>query len=52
MQKNDAPNKRQKELIKSRGLNPEHYKVLRELNYSLFLIDVRTKTIKILDKRS
>ena len=52
MQKNATPNKRQRDLIKKRGLNPDNYTVLRELNYSLFLIDRRDKTIKILDKRS
>ena len=52
MQKNAKPNKNQKALIKKRGLNPDNYTVLRELNYSLFLIDRRDKTIKMLDKRS
>jgi len=52
VQKNATPNKRQKALIKSRGLNPDDYTVLKELNYSLFLIDRRYKTIKIIDKRS
>lgn len=52
MQKNATPNKRQLDLIKKRGLNPDNYTVLRELNYSLFLIDRRYKTVKILDKRS
>jgi hypothetical protein len=47
-----VPNKRQKQLIKKRGLNPENYVVLRELNYALFLIDKRFKTIKVIDKRS
>ena len=52
MQKNATPNKNQKVLIKKRGLDPDNYTVLKELNYSLFLIDRRDKTIKILDKRS
>lgn len=52
MQKNATPNKRQCDLIKKRGMNQDNYTVLRELNYSLFLIDRRDKTIKILDKRS
>ena len=51
-QEYEAPNKRQKQLIKKRGLNPENYVVLRELNYALFLIDKRFKTIKVIDKRS
>ena len=52
MQKNATPNARPKQLIRKRGLNPSNYTVLKELNYSLFLIDRRDKTIKILDKRS
>lgn len=52
MQKNTDPNKSQKAIIRSRGLNPDNYTVLKELNYSIFLIDRRTKTIKIIDKRS
>lgn len=52
MQKNAAPNKRQRIIIRSRGLNPDNYTVYKELNCSLFLIDRRTKTIKIIDKRS
>lgn len=52
MQKNAAPNKRQRVLLRSRGMNPDDYLVIKELNYSLFLIDRRTKTIKIIDKRS
>ena len=52
MQKNATPNKRQRDLIKKRGLNPDNYTVLRELNYSLFRLPRRNKTIKILDKRS
>ena len=52
MQKNATPNKNQKVLIKKRGLDPDNYTVLKELNYSLFLIDRRDKTIKVLDKRS
>ena len=51
-QKNATPNKNQKRLIISRGLNPDNYTVLKELNYSLFLIDRRDKTIKIINKRS
>lgn len=52
MQKNTTPNKSQKKIIRSRGLDPDNYTVLKELNYSIFLIDRRTKTIKIIDKRS
>ena len=33
-------------------LNPDDYVVLKELNYSLFLIDKRFKTIKVINKRS
>lgn len=51
-QKNATPNRRQKDMIKKRGLDPANYTVLKELNYSLFLIDRRDKTIKIIDKRS
>ena len=53
MAKNNAtPNKNQKVLIRRRGLNPDNYTVLKELNYSLFLIDKRDKSIKIIEKRS
>lgn len=52
MQKNATPNKKQKAIIRSRGLDPDNYTVLKELNYSIFLIDRRTKTVKIIDKRS
>jgi hypothetical protein len=52
MQEYAKPNARQKQLIRKRGLNPANYTVLKELNYSLFLVDIRDKTIKILDKRS
>ena len=52
MQEYAKPNARQKQLIRRRGLNPANYTVLKELNYSLFIIDRRDKTIKILDKRS
>ena len=51
-QKNARPNKNQKKLILSRGLNPDNYTVYKELNYVLFLIDNRDKTIKIINKRS
>lgn len=51
-QKNATPNTRQKALIRNRGLDPNNYTVLKELNYSLYLIDRRDKTIKIIDKRS
>lgn len=51
-QKNASPNKNHKRMILSRGLNPDNYTVLKELNYSLFLIDKRDKTIKIINKRS
>lgn len=51
-QKNATPNKNHKRLILSRGLNPDNYTVYKELNYVLFLIDKRDKTIKIINKRS
>ena len=51
-QKNATPNKKQKVLIRRRGRNPDNYTVLKELNYSLFLIDKRDKSIKIIEKRS
>ena len=51
-QKNATPNKNQKKLILSRGLNADNYTVYKELNYVLFLIDKRDKTIKIINKRS
>jgi hypothetical protein len=46
------PNKNHKRMIRSRGLNPDNYTVYKELNYVLFLIDKRDKTIKIINKRS
>ena len=51
-QKNASPNKNQKKLILSRGLNPDNYTVYKELNYVLFLIDKRDKTVKIINKRN
>lgn len=41
-----------KTLLKRNGLIPENYLLLKELNYTLFLIDVRNNTIKIVNKRS
>lgn len=41
-----------KALLKRNGLNPENYLLLKELNYTLFLVDVRNNTVKILNKRS
>lgn len=52
MQKNATPNKNQKALIKKRGLNPDDYVVIRQLNYSFFILHRRDKTVKIIDKRS
>ena len=51
-QKNATLNKNQKVLIRRMGLDPDHYTVLKELNYALFLIDRRDKSIKIINKRS
>ena len=51
-QKNATPNKNQKALLRRQGLNPDNYTVLKELNYALFLIDRRDKSIKIINKRS
>ena len=49
-QKNAAPNHRQAQIIRYRGLDPKYYTVVRELNFSLFIQDRRDKTIKIIDK--
>ena len=49
-QKNASPNNRQKQLIRSRGLNPNNYTVVKELNYTLFLKDKRFGIIKIINK--
>ena len=50
-QKNAAPDKRQAQIIKSRGLDPRYYTVMRELNYSMFLKDRRSGTVRIIDKK-
>lgn len=49
-QKNASPNNRQKQLIRSRGLNPNNYTVVKELNYTLFLKYKRFGTFKIINK--
>lgn len=47
-----APNKNQAAIIKARGLEPKYYTVMRELNYTLFLKDIRDGSVKIIDKQS
>ena len=43
---------RQRELLRRRGLNPDNYMVVRQLYGSLFLKDIRTGKIKILNKNN
>ena len=43
-------NARQRELLRRRGLNPNDYVLVRALYGSLFLRNIRTGKIKILDK--
>lgn len=51
-QKNAAPDKRQRALIRAHGLDPKYYTVMRELNYSMFLRDRRDGIVKLIDKKS
>lgn len=51
-QRGEKPTKLQAELLRRRGLDPRYYMILRELNYSVFIIDIRDNTIKLLEKRS
>lgn len=44
------PNKKQAALIKYRGYDPRYYVVMKELNFSLFIKDIRDGTVKIIDK--
>lgn len=52
MQKYETPNKNQKAIIKKRGLDPDDYVAIRQLNYCLYILHRRNKTVKIIDKRS
>ena len=40
----------QKLMLKRRGLNPDHYVVVKDLYSSLWLKDVRTGKVKIVNK--
>ena len=44
------PNKRQRNMLRRRGYDPQFYLIVRELNYSIFIKDVRTGIVKLLDK--
>lgn len=46
-----APNKNQAAIIKHHGLDPKFFTVMRELNFSLFLKDIRDGSVKIVDKQ-
>lgn len=50
-QKNASPKKNLKKLIISRGLNPDNYTVMKELNYTVLLKVKRYGTVKVIDKR-
>lgn len=45
-------NSRQKPMVKARGLNPDDYVVIRDLYGSLWLKNVRTGQIKIINKKN
>ena len=40
----------QKHILRRRGLDHKNYRLLKELNYALFLIDIRDNTVKIITK--
>lgn len=44
------PNKNQAALIRHRGYEPKYYVVMRALNFSLIIKDIRDGTVKIIDK--
>ena len=46
------PNARQRETMRRRGLNPDDYMVVRSLYGSLWLRNIHTGRIKILDKKN
>ena len=46
-----APNRLQKDILKRHGLDWRYYMVKRELNYSIFFVDRRDGSVKIIDKR-
>lgn len=45
-----APDRRQQALLRRHGLEWRNYLVKRELNTSIFLLDRRNGTVKIIDK--
>ena len=51
-EKNTKPNANQKVMILRRGLDPNHYLVMKETWSSLYLLDVRFNKVKILYKRN
>lgn len=42
----------QKAMLRRRGIDYKHFRVLKELNFALFLVDIRDSTIKIIDRRT
>lgn len=46
------PNTRQRVLLKRRGLDPKDYVVVKALYGSVWFRNIRTGTIKIIDKKN
>ena len=43
---------RQRELLRRRGLNPDHYVLVRALYSTLYLKDIKTGKIKVITKNN
>lgn len=43
---------RQRELLRRRGMDPNHYVLVRDLYSTLYLKDIRTGKIKIITKNN
>ena len=46
------PDKKQREFLRKRGLNPDDYVVVKALYGSLWVKNIHTGTVKILDKKN
>lgn len=46
------PDKNQREVLRKRGLNPDDYVVVKALYGSLWVKNIHSGTVKILDKRN
>lgn len=42
----------QKQMLRKRGIDHKNFRLLKELNYALFLIDIRDNTVKIVDRQN